>query len=199
MPPSPSAAGLLYFLNTIQSLKITKRTGWVNHNVPNPESIADHMHRMSVMALVVGDTGLNRDKCVKMALVHDIGEAIVGDITPHDGVSDTDKHACELAAYQHFRTLLGDTPEAKEMHDLWLEYDAGETAEAKLVKDLDKLEMIVQALEYERAYCISLEQFLTSTRAKFRHPTVREWAEELDRERTRFWAESKPQDVSSSS
>ncbi|KAJ3329564.1 HD domain-containing protein 2 [Gonapodya sp. JEL0774] len=217
MPPPPSPFGLVKFLNVLQNLKITKRTGepevinpilsfesmgfpgasdllpkgWVNNKVPNPESISDHMHRMSVMAMVVGDESLDRNKCIKMALVHDLGEAIVGDITPHDGVSDTDKHAREQAAFTKFRELLGDTPESLEMMDLWQEYESGSTEEAKLVKDLDKFEMIVQALEYERAHRLPLDQFFTSTRGKFRHPTVKQWAEEVERERGVFWDQVK--------
>ena len=55
-------------------------------DVKGPESIADHMYRMSIMALLAGEhSGLDTTKCVKLAITHDIAEAIVGDITPHDG------------------------------------------------------------------------------------------------------------------
>lgn len=49
-----------------------------------------------------------------------------------------------------FQRLLGDTPMAKEIVELWQEYEDAQTPEALLVKDLDKFEMIVQALEYEK-------------------------------------------------
>ncbi|CAL5346647.1 unnamed protein product [Camellia sinensis] len=52
-----------------------KRTGWVRRDVENPESIADHMYRMGLMALI--DSNIPRvdpDKCIKMAIVHDIVE-----------------------------------------------------------------------------------------------------------------------------
>lgn len=51
---------------------------------------------------------------------------------------------------ENFRVLLGDTPQAREIYDLWQEYEDASTPEALLVKDLDKFEMIVQAAEYEK-------------------------------------------------
>lgn len=61
--------------------------GWVRKDIDKPESIADHMYRMALMGLIATSTSLDTSKLVKMAIVHDIAEAIVGDITPHDGVS----------------------------------------------------------------------------------------------------------------
>jgi putative hydrolase of HD superfamily len=70
------------------SLQVTKRSGWVRKGVAGPESIADHMYRMGLMAtLCAGASGVDVTRCIKMALVHDVAEAIVGDITPHCGVS----------------------------------------------------------------------------------------------------------------
>jgi hypothetical protein len=77
---------------------------------------------------------------MKLALVHDVAEAIVGDITPTCGVSDADKHALESAAVQRIKAMLGGTTLAgEEIEQLWLEYEAGQTAEAQLVKDFDKV------------------------------------------------------------
>ncbi len=49
------------------------------------------MHRMAVFAFFLDKNALDVGKCIKMALVHDMGESIVGDITPHCGVSEQDK------------------------------------------------------------------------------------------------------------
>jgi putative hydrolases of HD superfamily len=51
---------------------------------------ADHMYRMGVMSLLATDSGVDTSRCIRMALVHDIAEAIVGDITPHCGVCTVD-------------------------------------------------------------------------------------------------------------
>ena len=65
-------------LTLYQHLKSTKRTGWIYRDIRDPESIADHMYQMAAMALIAEDIpGINRDKCIRMAIVHDIAEAIV--------------------------------------------------------------------------------------------------------------------------
>ncbi|RUO97138.1 hypothetical protein BC936DRAFT_140916 [Jimgerdemannia flammicorona] len=198
----------------------TKRTGWVDHGVKGSESIADHMHRMGVMAMLIDDKSLDISKCVKMAIVHDLAESVVGDITPHQNVSKEEKYKLEgvclygahitdqrfaLAriiiqnlhlshqtpspqdAMESFCTQLGDTPQSREIRDLWYEYEDVSTPEARLVKDLDKFEMIVQAVEYEKSDKKKLEQFFDSTRGRFRHPMVKAWAEALYEERQKYW------------
>ncbi|KAG0163749.1 HD domain-containing protein 2 [Apophysomyces sp. BC1034] len=141
---------VIQFLHTIENLKKTRRTGWVDNNVKQPESIADHMHRMGIMAMLINDPNLQRDRCIKMAIVHDLAEAVVGDITPHAGVSKEDKFTMEKNAMDGFSKLLGNTDVAREIQELWQEYEDAKSPEALLVKDLDKFEMIVQALEYEK-------------------------------------------------
>ena len=118
-----------------------------------PESIADHMYRMSLMAMVAAKEmpGLDQNRCVKLALIHDLAEAIVGDITPNDPVSKEEKNKMESDAMAKIRAMLGDALGGEEMEALWHEYEDQVTDEAKLLKDLDKLEMIMQAGEYERA------------------------------------------------
>ncbi len=55
------------FLQILQRLKATKRTGWVREGVEGPESIADHMYRMSIMAMIAadGDPAIDQNKCIK--------------------------------------------------------------------------------------------------------------------------------------
>ena len=66
------------------------------------------MSRQTVMAFVAGSLpGVDGAKCVKMALVHDIAEAIVGDLTPHDPVTPAEKHAREAAAVEKMQVMLG--------------------------------------------------------------------------------------------
>ncbi|KAG0531994.1 hypothetical protein BDA96_04G069500 [Sorghum bicolor] len=106
--PAPSASNAIDFLTLCYRLKTTKRAGWVKRGVQGPESVADHMYRMGVMALVAADLpGVDRDRCVKMAIVHDIAEAIVGDITPSDGVPKEEKSRREKEALDHMCEVLG--------------------------------------------------------------------------------------------
>ncbi|KAG7394939.1 HD domain-containing protein 2 [Phytophthora boehmeriae] len=185
MATGAKALNAIEFLRLCGRLKTLKRTGWVNNKVALPESVADHMYRMSMCCMLLDDanTAVNRSKCIKMAIVHDLAESLVGDITPHDGVADKDKHRMEKEALDEICNKLGDTPSAAEIRELWAEYEAGSTEEAKMVKDFDKFEMILQADDYERAQNIPLDDFFQSTKGKFRTPLVQSWAEELTTQR----------------
>lgn len=152
----------------------------MKRDITGPESIADHMYRMGLMALIASDTpGVNRDKCIKMAIVHDIAEAIVGDITPSDGVPKVEKSRMEKEALEQMCKLLGGGPRADEIHELWMEYEENSTNEAKVVKDFDKIEMILQAMEYEKEQDKDLEEFFISTAGKFQTDLGKAWASEI--------------------
>lgn len=152
----------------------------MKRDVQNPESIADHMYRMGLMALISADIpGVDRNKCVKMAIVHDIAEAIVGDITPSDGVPKHEKSRLEREALEHMCKLLGEGQRAKEISELWMEYEDNSSPEAKVVKDFDKVEMILQALEYENDQGKDLEEFFQSTAGKFQTEVGKAWAAEI--------------------
>ena len=178
--PSP-AARAIDFLHLTQSLKTTPRTGWVNHGVANPESIADHMYRMSLMAMIASKEmpELDQNKCIKLALIHDLAEAIVGDITPNDPVTKEEKQKLESDAMKKIRTMLGDALGGEEIEQLWHEYEGGLSLESKLLKDLDKLEMIQQAGEYEKAQGKDLSDFFNSTAGKFQTKVGHTWEQEI--------------------
>ncbi|KAI5895165.1 HD domain-containing protein [Schizophyllum commune H4-8] len=175
---------LLAFFHVLERLKTQKRTGWVDHKIPDPESISDHMYRMAIMAMCCSDTTLDITKCVLLALVHDIAEAQVGDITPRHGFSKEEKVKMEEGTMQNFvHEMLHDSPAARRIMDLWKEYEARETPEALFVKDLDRFEMAAQAFAYERRTGLDLETFYDSSIPSIRHPEVRSWATELEVER----------------
>ena len=85
-----------------------------------------------------------------MALVHDLAEAITTDLTPESGYSAIQKHQLELDAMSEIERILQGNPFGREAKELWLEYSADETREANFVKDLDKLELLIQVSEYEK-------------------------------------------------
>eukprot|EP00571_Detonula_confervacea_P000853 CAMPEP_0172327068 /NCGR_PEP_ID=MMETSP1058-20130122/58473_1 /TAXON_ID=83371 /ORGANISM="Detonula confervacea, Strain CCMP 353" /LENGTH=225 /DNA_ID=CAMNT_0013044007 /DNA_START=113 /DNA_END=790 /DNA_ORIENTATION=+ len=171
------------FLTLTRTLKTTKRTGWVMRGVHNPESIADHMYRMSLMSMIASfsNGALDTNRCIQLALIHDLAEAKVGDITPHCGVSEEDKHRMELETMEQIQKMLGPLMGGDEILALWKEYEEGATEEAKLLKDLDKIEMILQAQEYEAegSHEQSLHQFFTSTEGKWRTEIGKAWAKEI--------------------
>ncbi|ONI31244.1 hypothetical protein PRUPE_1G301100 [Prunus persica] len=203
---SSSTSSAIDFLTLCHSLKTTKRKGWINHGIKGPESIADHMYRMALMSLIAGDVpGLNRERCIKIAIVHDIAEAIVGDITPADGIPKAEKSRREQAALNEMCIVLGGGMRAEEIKELWAEYENNSSLEANLVKDFDKVEMILQALEYEigkvfHSFAVTLlaflsfssdiftlvtehgkvlDEFFISTAGKFQTELGKSWAAEI--------------------
>ncbi|XP_067274034.1 HD domain-containing protein 2 [Pseudorasbora parva] len=180
---------MLQFMKLVGQLKRVPRTGWVYRSIKQPESVSDHMYRMSMMALTIQDISVNKDRCMKMALVHDLAECIVGDIAPADNVSKAEKHRREKEAMVHITGLLDDGLK-REIYNLWEEYENQSTPEAKLVKELDQLEMIIQAHEYEELEGKPgrLQEFFTSTEGRFHHPEVLGLVKSLNEERARHIA-----------
>eukprot|EP01024_Parvocaulis_polyphysoides_P072816 TRINITY_DN9292_c0_g6_i1.p1 TRINITY_DN9292_c0_g6~~TRINITY_DN9292_c0_g6_i1.p1 ORF type:complete len:193 (+),score=38.49 TRINITY_DN9292_c0_g6_i1:159-737(+) len=176
-----SVKGTVDFLQLMQNLKTTKRTGWVKRNVKDPESIADHMYRMAAACFALkGKVQVDHGHCMKIAIVHDMAESIVGDFTPHCNVTKEEKYKLEKNAIEKIQKMLGEESEgAKEVVELWNEYEKGETPAAKIVKDLDKLEMILQAHEYEKQQGAELQEFFDSTENSFKTDIGKQWAEEI--------------------
>ena len=176
---------LLRFMSVVSKLKSLKRTGWVRRGVNNPEHVADHMYMMAMMTFFIEDKhNLNKERCMKLALVHDMAECVVGDITPFCGVSKTEKIAQEREAMEQITSLAGQKV-GQELIGLWEEYEAQTTAEARFVKNLDRFDMILQAHQYEKnnGEAGKLEEFFDSTKGKFDHPMVNNWAEQLQEHR----------------
>eukprot|EP01084_Bolivina_argentea_P043745 80561_1 len=195
-----SASSLLEFAYLIGNLKRTERSGWVRKNIHKPESVADHMYRMSLLAWLFSDQFNNYDtsntvqvneiKIIKMALVHDVIESICGDIIPIEkisGVSKETKHQLEHNSIIKIRDeYLKGSAVGKEMYDLWIEYEEQNTLESHIVKDLDKLDMIIQAEEYENAKennGITLNGFFQGTRGIFQTEIGKHLDAELMRQR----------------
>ncbi|KAI4489524.1 hypothetical protein M0802_011059 [Mischocyttarus mexicanus] len=157
------------FMELVGRLKHMKRTGWVIKNIPNPETIAGHMYRMAMLSLLTDNNeNLDTNKILRMTLIHDLAECIVGDITPHCGVSPEEKHRQED------------------------EYERQESPEAQYVKDLDRLDLIMQAYEYEKRDNIpgELEEFFVSSVNKIKHPFVDKIVKEIVVERNSLLSDS---------
>ncbi|CAH8666748.1 unnamed protein product [Dicrocoelium dendriticum] len=178
-----SPQNLIRFLTTCGRLKRTTRTGWTRYDIDQPESVADHMYRMALMAVVLPATerhDVSLERLLKMTLVHDLAECIVGDITPHCNVSKEDKLAREEKAMNELCQLLPDL-NATEVLSLWNEYNAQQTDVSRLCKDFDKFDMLLQAFEYEQETDrrVNLDEFFHSTIGTFTTPLVKSWIEEL--------------------
>lgn len=135
--------GILAFLRGAERLKSTKRSGWTADG--EPETVAAHTWRLCLMALVLADRvpGVDFARLVRICIVHDLGEAIGGDIPAIHQVPGEGKAERERADLLRLLEPLPDGPKA-EILALWDEYEAAATPEARLAKGLDKLETILQ-------------------------------------------------------
>ena len=133
-------------INTIGKLKDLKRTGWKMFNVTLPESDADHSFGVALLAAMLAPANLNKQKCLEMALVHDLAEIYVGDITPYDNISKEEKHKLEREGALRLSKEL-DWP---HLIDLVTEYNDKQTPEARFVNLLDKLETVMTASYYDK-------------------------------------------------
>jgi putative hydrolase of HD superfamily len=75
--------GLVEFVMYAVTLKNVKRTGWVKSGVPELETVASHAFGVTALAMIFGDfLGLDTEKMMKMAVLHDLAESRTGDIPP---------------------------------------------------------------------------------------------------------------------
>lgn len=152
---------MLGLLLEIGNLKRLPRTGWLLRGVPNPELIAAHCYRVAMITLFLADELKGRgveidvEKALKIALLHDAGEGRITDI-PLPAQRYFDKAASETNA---LREMLEPTGRAEEYLKLFLEYKEESSLEGRLVKFADRLEMLIQALEYERTGFKNLDEF----------------------------------------
>jgi putative hydrolase of HD superfamily len=128
------------------TLKRVPRMGWAMRGVPHVESVADHSHAMAVVTLALSDVlnasgtltrPLDTGKAVTIALLHDLAEARLTDL----------------------RAMLAVLPSAEGWTALWREFEDASTPEGRLVRDADKIEMMVQCLRYELAGARTLDEF----------------------------------------
>jgi putative hydrolase of HD superfamily len=148
-----SVERLLRFSQTIGKLKLVKRTGWISQvGIDEPESVADHSFRCAMLGMCIGDLlDLETEKLVRMLLLHDIQEALTGDFD-YDAKKDKGIRRVRCQQRTAIKDILSWLPaRLKDQYLLlWEEYEHQTTPEAILAHDIDKIEMLAQALEYER-------------------------------------------------
>lgn len=150
------------FLLEVGKLKKVRRTGWILKGVKNPESVAEHSFRVAMMAMILPEgRKLDQFRLLKMALIHDLAESITSDIVwEHGKLSDMEKlKVKQKRELEVGKELFSLTKQSKGLYELLDDYLKQGSPEAKFLKELDKLEMGVQALEYDSTAEHSLEEF----------------------------------------
>lgn len=177
-----AAEQFIDFYKQVLQLKKTVRKGWAERKVPEPESVAEHSFGVSILALFFSrDSGLDTEKLIKTALIHDLCEAITSDITPNDNVAPEEKQKRE---YDAAVSVLGQMDESGELIELWKDFEYERTPEGKLVKELDRLEMVMQALDYEYTNNMRLDEFYEFAGKKLNTPALKKIFNEIKNLRT---------------
>ena len=158
------------FILAANKLKDVKRTGWVERGIEKPESVADHSLMAALMGMVLPvPKGFDRDRIIKMLLIHDLVEAEVGDIVtkenwPKGGTMlEKDKLKLEKEGIIQIISYLGKN-ESVEIKSLWDEYNECKTPEAAFANDIDVAERTIQAKIYH-------------DKGNYKKPIIGFWAE----------------------
>jgi putative hydrolase of HD superfamily len=139
-------------LITAHRLKRTRRTGWVMRGVPEAESVADHCFGVAFISLVLAEMEehpLDIGKLLTIALLHDLPESIVGDL-PSPAAARFPPGAKQQAEKAVLDELLHGLDCAEQWRSYWQEFEDGTSIEGQLVRDADRLDMLLQAYIYEQ-------------------------------------------------
>jgi putative hydrolase of HD superfamily len=184
--------GVLAFLREAERLKTVTRSGWTSEG--QRESVAEHTWRLCLMAMLLygGRPDIDLARLLRMCLVHDLGEALGGDVPAPE-----QQAAAPKAGHERADLLRLTTPLPAALRDdivaLWDDYEAAATPEARVAKGLDKLETILQHtqgknpadfdyafnLAYGRRYTAG-DPLLEALRARLDAETARLAAESSD-------------------
>lgn len=143
---------IMEFFHEIGKLKDVKRQGFVVSGVDDAQNTAEHSFRFALMAMILGKgRGIDVNRAIKMGLIHDLAESRIGDIITWKSfqMDEREKLANERRELEDMVKHLGE--EGKDIMELWEEFEFGQTPEARFAKEIDKLEMVFQAFEYEKS------------------------------------------------
>jgi putative hydrolases of HD superfamily len=177
-------SSLMEFLHAAEKLKNEIRHAYKSNG--SPETVAEHSWRLSLMSMVLSKDikDIDRDKCLKMALIHDLPEIYAGDAYRLDLENQAGRHDKEKAALEKLVTLIS-KDSGREITSLWLEFEEGKTGEARLVRLIDRLEVLIQHNESDISKWSDLEkqiQYGLAEKHAVRYGYLHELAREIDEE-----------------
>ncbi|MGW3606859.1 HD domain-containing protein [Micromonospora sp. NPDC005161] len=163
MTDDHDAAGAMSFIFEAGVLKRAARTGWWFAGVKDPESIADHSFRTALIGIMLAAMeGADPARVSMMCVLHDTQESRITDIphiakryltaVPNTAVTADQVAACPPAVADAITTAV-------------TEYEAGESLEAVIARDADKLECLMQAVEYRHQGIDNVQRWIDSSRA----------------------------------
>lgn len=143
-----SAEGLTRVYNAVLRLKGLRRAGWLKRGIKDAESVAAHSYAVALLSMIFADLmGLDSKEAMKMALIHDLPEAFIGDLTPSEKEKIGDLGEREVEVIMEIAKVLP-SKVSEKLIEAWRGYSEGSSEVARLVRDVDKLEMGLQAISY---------------------------------------------------
>lgn len=157
------AAGAMRFIFEVGMLKRAKRTGWWIAGISEPESIADHSFRTAITGTVLAALeGVDAARVALMCVLHDTQETRVGDISR---IGKRYVQTADNPSVTADQVAACPSPVADTITSAVTEYEAGVTREAIVARDADKLECLVQAVEYQRQGVTTVQSWIDNCRA----------------------------------
>ncbi len=165
----------------LNHLKQLYRQGWLRRGVSEAEceTVAEHSFAVAILViwLVQADyPELDLCRAIQMALIHDLGEIYAGDIVPADKIAAAEKRRLETVSIQR---LFAGLPGGLVYQELWEDFEKGESPEARLVRQLDRLEMGLQAGIYRLQGKGGMQEFIDSARMALNDPRLVELLDSL--------------------
>lgn len=133
-------------VDIIGKFKNLKRQGWIDKGVVNPESDAEHSFSLALLVMLLAPEELNKQRCLELALIHDLAEIYAGDHTPKEAISLQEKLQKENVGMEQIANELGQN----EWLELFDEYNSKVTKESIFINALDKLDNVITAAYYDK-------------------------------------------------
>lgn len=185
MEGKDGSTAMLSLMRELMRLKAVPRTGWLLRGVRDVESVASHTYGVAVISMLLADLARGRglevdaERVLRMALLHDLTEARLGDMPATFKLyfeASALKAADERAAGE---MLAGIGGAGEALLAVWRDYEHRASLEARLVKAADKLDLLLQALEYERGGAEGLDEFWEGAAEDFSALGVSDLVEDL--------------------
>jgi putative hydrolase of HD superfamily len=165
----PGGEPILELLLQANRLKVTPRGGWAVRGLTDVESVADHSFGVVFVTLILAELiqePVDREKALTIALVHDLPESAITDI-PAPALRYFPAGAKRQAELNAMTEMLSDMAFGPRLHAWWQEFEQRTSVEGRLVRDADRLELLLQAYVYEHTSANQyLDEFWTGQEAK---------------------------------
>jgi putative hydrolase of HD superfamily len=182
----PQWKELSRFAYEIGVLKRIKRTGWWVAGIKDPETVAEHTFRCAILGYFLAlMEGADPMRTALLCLIHDLPEATTGDLHRVNDLYLDAKQGSQRAFLDQTKGLP--EPVAGDLMELFREWEGQTTQEARLARDADLLECLIQAIEYKALGCTSLEEWIRNTASSLTTPSARSLARASMAQDPRSW------------